>query len=147
MLTTYFHECPIFRFFLAKQYIAKTSSNWLGFDKNWNLGLGIRGGMWWAAHCILYSTAVQYGNMGCGVFKRGVVLYQKALYLRIGTPKGNFWILRIGLAGSFSSLQKSQFLKLNISFLQYFWCQNWDQWHILSGKNIHIFFFLLLVQK
>ena len=26
-----------------------------------------------------------------------------------------------------SSLQKSEFLKLIISFLHYFWCQNWDQ--------------------
>ena len=26
-------------------------------------------------------------------------------------------------------------------FIQYFCCQNWDQWHKLSGKNTHIFFF------
>ena len=39
-----------------------------------------------------------------------------------------------------SSLQKSAFLKLTILFAQYFWCQNWDQWHKLSGKHIHIFF-------
>ena len=47
-------------------------------------------------------------------------------------PKENFWILRIGLARSLSSLQKSELLKLNISFLHYFWCQNWDQWHKIS---------------
>ena len=56
-------------------------------------------------------------------------------------PKGNFWILRIGLMGSLSSLQKSEFLKLIISFFHYFWCQNWDQWHKMSGKNTHIYFF------
>ena len=45
------------------------------------------------------------------------------------------------LAGSLSSLQKSEFLKLIISFFHYFWCQNWNQWHKMSGKNSHIFFF------
>ena len=34
-----------------------------------------------------------------------------------------------------SSLQKSEFLKLTISFFHYFWCQNWDQWHKMSGKK------------
>ena len=56
-------------------------------------------------------------------------------------PKGIYWILRIGLMGSFSSLQKSEFVKLIISFFYYFWCQNWDQWHKMSGKNTHIYFF------
>ena len=23
----------------------------------------------------------------------------------------------------------------------FFWCQNWDQWHKMSGKNTHIYFF------
>ena len=45
------------------------------------------------------------------------------------------------LAGSLSSLQKSEFLKLIISFFHYFWCQNWDQWHKMSGKNTHIYNF------
>jgi len=55
---------------------------------------------------------------------------------------GNFWILRIGLAGILSSLQKSQFLNLNISFLHYFWCQNWNQWYTkwVEKKPIYIFF-------
>ena len=35
-------------------------------------------------------------------------------------PKGNFWTLRIGLTGSLSSLQKSEFLKLIILFFHYF---------------------------
>ena len=47
------------------------------------------------------------------------------------------------LAGSLSSLQKSEFLKLIISFFHYFWCQNWDQWHKMSGKNNSYIFCLL----
>ena len=38
-------------------------------------------------------------------------------------------------------MQKSEFLKLTISFFQYFWCQNWDQWQKMSGKNTHILSF------
>ena len=47
-----------------------------------------------------------------------------------------FQLLRV-----LSSLQKSAFSKLIILFFQYFWCQNWNQGHNLSGKNTHIFFF------
>ena len=39
------------------------------------------------------------------------------------------------------NFQKSEFVKLIISFLYYFCCQNWDQWHKYSGKNTHIIFF------
>ena len=49
----------------------------------------------------------------------------------------NYFHLLLGLR----SFQKSAFLKLTILFCQYFWCQIWDQWHKLSGKNTHIFFF------
>ena len=49
----------------------------------------------------------------------------------------NYFQLLMGLR----SFQKSEFLKLIISFLHYFWCQNWDQWHKMSGKNTHIYFF------
>ena len=47
------------------------------------------------------------------------------------------------LAGGLRSLQKSEFLKLIISFFHYFWCQNQDQCHKMSGKNTHmcIFYF------
>ena len=45
------------------------------------------------------------------------------------------------LAGGLRSLQKLEFLKLIISFLQYFCCQNWNQWHKMSGKKPHIYFF------
>ena len=41
--------------------------------------------------------------------------------------------------GSLSSLQK--FVKLIISFFNYFWCQNWDQWHKMCEKNLQIYFF------
>ena len=44
-------------------------------------------------------------------------------------------------AQSLSSLQKSEFLKLIISFFHYFGCQNWDQCHKMSGKNTYIYFF------
>ena len=74
-------------------------------------------------------------------FSSGGVQNYKDFCLRINIPKGIFWILRIGLTGSLSSLQKSEFLKLIISFFHYFWCQNWDQWHKMSGKNTHIYFF------
>ena len=83
-------------------------------------------------------TLWQYGLWS---FQTGGTNLERFLQIRINIPKGNFWILRIGLAGSLSSLQKSQFLKLNISFLHYFWCQNWDQWHKMSGKNTHIYIY------
>ena len=52
-----------------------------------------------------------------------------------------FDICNAEMAQSLSSLEKSEFLKLIISFFHYFWCQNWDQWHKMSGKNTHIYFF------
>ena len=45
------------------------------------------------------------------------------------------------LAGSLCSMIKSEFFKLIISFFHYFWCQNQDQWHKMSGKNTHICIF------
>ena len=70
----------------------------------------------------------------------------------IFTKKSNFAkcffdICNAEMAQCLSSLQKSEFLKFIISLFHYFWCQNWDQWHKLSGKNTHNIFFLLLVQK
>ena len=78
---------------------------------------------------VLYNFHAHYDNTGCRGFKRGVQNW-KDCCLKINIPKGNYWILRIGLMGSLSSLLKSEFLKFIISFLYYFWCQNWDQWHI-----------------
>ena len=49
----------------------------------------------------------------------------------------NFFQLLMGLR----SFQKSEFLKLIISLLHYFWHQNWDQWHKMSRKNTHLYFF------
>ena len=45
------------------------------------------------------------------------------------------------LAGGLRTLQKSEFLKSIIQFFHYFCSQNWNQWHKMSGKNIHIYFF------
>ena len=51
-----------------------------------------------------------------------------------------FDICNAEMAHSLSSLQKSEILKLIISFFHYIWCQNWDQWHKMSGKTpIYIF--------
>ena len=49
------------------------------------------------------TITIQYGNTGCGVFKRGVQ-NQKGFCLRINILKGNFSILRIGLTGWFRKL-------------------------------------------
>ena len=54
-----------------------------------------------------------FGNTGCQLFKRGIRNW-KDFCLKINIPKGNYWILRIGLMGSLSSLQKSEVLKLII---------------------------------
>ena len=75
-----------------------------------------------------------------------VVDFSRYKIRKIYIPKGNYWILRIGLMRSLSSLQKSEFVKLIISFFCYFWCQNWDQWHKMSGKNTHIYFFYFRVK-
>ena len=83
---------------------------------------------------------IVYGISGFGVSRPGI-LNKKGFCIKINLPKGNYWILRIGLMGGLSSLQKSEFFKLIISFFHYFWCQNWDQWHKMSGKNTHIYFF------
>ena len=45
----------------------------------------------------------KYGNTGCGVFKRGVK-NPKDFCIEINIPKGNYWILRIRLMGSLSTL-------------------------------------------
>ena len=132
----------ICRFYFIRSWIL-----WILHHHLWDLSCEV-GGSWmeimqnlmhnfmWQLYFI--DMNLHYGNTGCGVFKREV---QKDLCLRIIVPKGNFWNLRIGLTGSLSSLQKSEFLKLIIWFFHYFWCQNWDQWHKMSGKNTHIYFF------
>ena len=49
----------------------------------------------------LYCTVCRDGNMGYGVFKRGV----QNFCLRINIRKGNYWILRIGLMGRCQKVQ------------------------------------------
>ena len=89
---------------------------------------------------VLKSIYVRYGITDYGVSRPGIQNW-KDFCMKINIPKGNYWILRIGLMGSLSSLQKSELLNLIISFFHNFWCQNWDQWHKMSGKNTHIYFF------
>ena len=48
-----------------------------------------------------------YGNTGCGVFKRGVQNW-KYFCLKINIPKGNYWILRIGVMGRCQKLMLSK---------------------------------------
>ena len=88
------------------------------------------------SHRLVITMAVRVVEFSNGVYK-----IRKIFCLRINIPKGFFWNLRIGLIGSLSSLQKSEFLKLIILFFHYFWCQNLDQWRKMSGKNTHIYFF------
>jgi hypothetical protein len=87
----------------------------------------------------LFALCVKYGTSGYGVSRPGIQ-NKKGFCIKINLPKGNYWILKIGLMGSLSSLQKSEFLKLIISFFHYFWCQNWDLSHKMSGKKTHIYF-------
>ena len=77
---------------------------------------------------LVWSWVVCFSNKG----------YKICLIINI--IKRIFWILRIGLSGSLSGLQKSEFLKLIISFLNYFWYQHWDQGHKMSGKKHQYFF-------
>ena len=81
-------------------------------------------------YCNAYSMALpvmEFQDQGYKI--------RKLFCKKIDIPKWNYWILRIGLMGSLSSLQKSEFLKLIISFFHYFWCQNWYQWHKFSKFN------------
>ena len=94
-----------------------TSSNkWVGGVRNWQF-------------LMIYST----------------VNHQRGVWVGLKKSKTwwrNTWMVpNAEMAQSLSSLQKSEFLKLIISFFHYFWCQNWDQWHKMSGKNTHIYFF------
>ena len=63
---------------------------------------------------LLYLVSARWhhnGSTGCGVLKRGTQ-NKKDFCIKINIPKENYWILRIGLMGSLSSLQNSEFLKL-----------------------------------
>ena len=66
---------------------------------------------------------------------------KQAFCPKINMLKGNFDTNYFEPLMILSSYQKSEFLKLIVLFLHYFWCQSWDRWHKLSGKNTHIHFF------
>ena len=54
---------------------------------------------WWHGNQFCEGKGfVGYGNTGCWVFKRGCKI-GKLLFLKINVPKGNYWILRIGVMG------------------------------------------------
>ena len=78
--------------------------------------------------CLMALPFMEFQDQG---YKIRNIFVKKSTY-----QKGNHWILRIGLMGSLSSLQKSEFLKLLISFFHYFWCQNWDQWHKIDATDM-----------
>ena len=69
--------------------------------------------VWWI---INRDMTDHYGISGYGVSRPGIQ-NKKGFCIKINLPKGNYWILRIGLMGSLSSLQKSEVLKLIISIL------------------------------
>ena len=62
----------------------------------------------WTLHLAFHSIDVPnfpvsvycwvYGNTGCRVFERGVQNW-KVFCIKINIPKGNYWILRIGVMG------------------------------------------------
>ena len=52
-----------------------------------------------------------------------------------------FWYKLLPNTYGPQKFQKSEFLKLIISLLHYFWHQNWAQWHKMSGENTHLYFF------
>ena len=67
-----------------------------------------------AALCTIYSTLWQYGLRS---YQTGEYETEKYFCLRINIPKRNFWILRIGLMGSLSTIAcKNQKFPLGTSF-------------------------------
>ena len=56
----------------------------------------------------LSKVSADYGNTGCGVFKRGVQ-NEKDFCLRINILKGNYWILSFGLMASCQKVPKFDF--------------------------------------
>ena len=72
-----------------------------------------------STHCYFRIFCNLKAKSGMFTMAIWVMEFSNGLYffLRINIPKGNFWILKIGLTGSFSSLQKPEFLKLIILIL------------------------------
>ena len=67
------------------------------FDLGENLGLFSSSqnlSLW-----VLISTGPDYGNTGCRVFKGGIQNYKDSCQ-KINIPKGNYWILKVGIEAS-----------------------------------------------
>ena len=95
-------------------------------------------------HIQSWYLHIHYSNQIRVVVFKVPHLTQASLLQKHQTLQNVFLIsemLRRHRASVVSSLQKSEFLKLIIPFFHYLWCQNWDQWHKMSGKNTHIYFF------
>ena len=50
-----------------------------------------------------YDLPLDYGNTGCLVFKGGIQ-NEKYFCLKINLPKGNYWILWVGVVASYQKL-------------------------------------------
>ena len=81
--------------------------------------LWVRG--YWQVTDLKYDTRFTPANTDCRDFKWGVQ-NQKDFCLRINIPKGNYWILKIGLTGAF---QKSEFLIVNYFPVKWICTSNW----------------------
>ena len=67
----------------------------------------------------------RYGNMSCWVFKWGVHIW-KFFWLKINIPKGNYWILRIGVMGRCLEVQEFTMSKIIGIFLNFFSLKNFN---------------------
>ena len=76
----------------------------------------------WKLKNIELLVKMKRGHATCALWQYGLWSFQagytklERFCIKINIPKVNYWIWRIGLMGSLSSLQKSKFLKMNISF-------------------------------
>jgi hypothetical protein len=87
---------------------------------------------WVFVQPVLNSTLVHYyGNTGSGVFKGGIQNL-KGFWLKINTPKGNFWILRIGVMASCQKLDKKKNQKDSDDFWHSKLTLNVKFWHFLT---------------
>ena len=74
------------------------------------------------------------GNLLRGIVNQSFLLVQlnsNQVYIVTFT---NTQLTQAEMAQSLSSLQKSEFLKLIISFFHYFLCQNWDHKRVWAEK-------------
>ena len=86
---------------------------------------------------ILLSTMIndlRYGNTVCLVFKQGVQNWEN-FCLTINIPKGNNWILRVGLVGRCQKI----WLSKSIFYVKYHPNQSWRCQKIWFSKSIFYF--------